>query len=137
MKTKMQVKILIAAFIGVAFTTPIMGQKLNTDRVISVINKRVALNQLAYFQDFGAYISTHLEYPKLAQEYNVEGIVQAEIAITFTGEIVSVKIISGLGLGCDEAVLNVLSHMPAWNPSLKNGTPKMQKLSIPVKFSLR
>jgi hypothetical protein len=137
MKTKLQFRILIAAFIGVAFSTQIMGQKLNTDRSISDINKRVVLNKVAYFQDFGTYISNHLTYPKLAQEYNVEGIVQAEIAINFTGEIISVKIISGLGFGCDEAVLNVLTNMPSWNPSLKNGTPIAQKLFVPVKFSLR
>jgi Gram-negative bacterial TonB protein C-terminal len=136
MKTKMAFNLVLAVLLGIAFTTQLSGQKLNTDRNITPINNSVALNQTAYFQDFGEYINAHLTYPLSARDNNVEGTVQARIVTNPIGEIISVKIIEGLGFGCDEAVVDVLSHMPAWNPSLKNGTPKSQALTVSVKFGL-
>ena len=136
MKTKMSFNLVLAVLMGIAFTTQLSGQKLNIDRNITPINNSVALNQTAYFQDFGDYINAHLTYPLSARTNTVEGIVQARIVINPNGEIISVKIIEGLGFGCDEAVVDVLSHMPAWNPSFKNGTARSQALTIPVKFSL-
>lgn len=135
MKTKLQFKFLLVAFIVATFMTQLMAQKLNTD--IAFANNSVILNQTAYFNDFEKYLRDHLKYPKMAQDYNVEGVVQTEVEISPTGEMVSAKITCGLGFGCDEAILNLLYNMPRWNPTLKNGTPRAQKLSIPVKFSLR
>ena len=135
MKTKLQFKILLVAFIGTTFMSQLMAQKLNTD--IAFANNDVILNQTAYFDDFGKYLRDHLKYPKMAQDYNVEGVVQTEVEISPTGEVLFAKIICGLGFGCDEAILNLLYNMPRWNPTLKNGSPKAQKLLIPVKFSLK
>ena len=132
MKTKLQIKLLSLAFIGATFMTQLMAQKLNTD--ITFSNSNAILNQTAYFNDFGKYLRDHLKYSKMAQDYNVEGVVQTEVEISATGEILSAKIILGLGFGCDEAILNLLYNMPCWNPTLKNGTPKAQKLLIPVKL---
>lgn len=136
MKTKMQFNLFLAVLMGIAFTTHLSGQKLNTDRAIISIKNSVALNQTAYFQDLGAYINAHLTYPVSARNNIVEGTVQARIVINPKGEIISVKIIESLGFGCDEAVVDVLSKMPAWNPSFKNGKPISQALAISVKFGL-
>jgi periplasmic protein TonB len=62
--------------------------------------------------------------------------VLTEAEINASGEVVSVKIIRGLGLGCDEAVIDLLCKMPHWQPCLKKGMPKSQIVCIPVKFKL-
>ena len=133
MKTRRPLKSLFLAFIGTAFATQLLGQKLNIEK--NMFPKQQ--NQIAYFNDFENYLNDHIKYPALAQDNSVEGIVKVEIEINSLGKITSTKIICGLGNGCDEAVLNMFYNMPTWNPSLKNGIPKAQKLVIPIKFRLR
>jgi Gram-negative bacterial TonB protein C-terminal len=92
--------------------------------------------QAANYPNWRQYARGHLKYPELAQENFVEGTVYAEAEINHLGEVVSVKIIRGLGFGCDEAVIDLLHNMPRWEPCLKKGIPKAQIVCIPVKFSL-
>lgn len=133
MKTTQPLKSLFLAFIGIAFATQLAGQKLNME-MSPFFTKQ---NQIAYFNNFENYLNEHLKYPVLAQYNGVEGIVKVEVEIDSFGKITSAKIICGLGNGCDEAVLNLFYNMPIWNPGLKNGIPRLQKLVIPIKFSLR
>ncbi len=130
---KIKFNIFIVAFIGIVFTTPLLGQKQSIKSTIF----SPKLNRGAYFQDFGKYVNDHLTYTVLAQENGIEGIVKTEVDINSMGEIQTAKIICGLGYGCDEAVLNLLNNMPRWVPSIVNGTPKAQKLIVSIKFSLK
>jgi periplasmic protein TonB len=131
-KTKTKFNIFIFVFFSTVFASQLRSQKLSIER--PAIDSK--LNQIASFQGLGKYIGEHLKYPELAKENGMEGIVEAEVVINSMGAISAVKIIQGLNFGCDEAVLKVLSNMPAWNPSLKNGMPIAQKLTVTIKFSL-
>lgn len=96
-----------------------------------------SLDQQAFFPELGQYLNDHLEYPELARKYGVEGVVTASALLSETGEVLSVDIREGLGLGCDEAVIQLICHMPAWMPSIKNGLPVKQRVTIPVRFRLQ
>ncbi len=166
MKSNLFVKILLLILISTAFTAQLLGQmpdkdiaafskkkkknvlnrsilKTKSDKFITHLDtsentdNKLLINQVAYFPDWKQYTRQHLKYPELAREYFVEGVVQAEVDISPSGEVIDVQIIQSLGLGCDEAVIDLLCNMPRWQPCLKNGIAQAQKLCIPLKFSLR
>lgn len=52
------------------------------------------------------------------------------------GSITNVKIILGLGYGCDEEVLRLFKNSPKWTPAKRNGKPQRVRMSYPFKFQL-
>lgn len=91
----------------------------------------------AGFPGLDKYLSDSLRYPEVARNNCVEGYVIAEATIKTDGSVTSAKIVKGLGFGCDEAVLSLLSAMPEWAPALKNGQPVEQKVRLRVRFRMQ
>ncbi|MEM7571948.1 MAG: energy transducer TonB [Bacteroidota bacterium] len=83
------------------------------------------------------YIASKLDYPELAQEYNVEGMVVARLQLNPSGEVQSTTIVKSLGFGCDEAVLEVIDSMPRWQPARYGDQAEYSVVYLPVRFSLR
>ena len=83
------------------------------------------------------FIATKLEYPELAQEYSVEGMVVARLQLKPNGEVLNSSIVKSLGYGCDEAVLAVIEQMPAWEPARYDDEAEYGIVYLPVRFSLR
>ncbi|MFT6815543.1 MAG: protein TonB [Sphingobacteriales bacterium] len=82
------------------------------------------------------YIGKNIKYPNLARENKVEGTVYIQFVINQNGEISDVKILRGIGAGCDEEALRVIKKMPAWAPGKQRGKPVRVQFTLPVKFKL-
>jgi TonB family protein len=54
------------------------------------------------------FIYDHLRYPKAAYEANIEGAVHLEYDIDYKGNVVEVRVLRGLGYGCDEEAVRVI-----------------------------
>ena len=68
------------------------------------------------------FIDKNLKYPKEALEHKIQGKVFISFKVDFDGSISSVKIIKGLGYGCDEEavrVINLLKFTEAKNKGSK------------------
>ncbi len=89
------------------------------------------------FPNLSKYIHKFLEYPEIARKCGIEGIVKASVMLNADGKVMSVRILEGIGYGCDEAVVQLFCNMPVWRPTMKNGWPKPQRLIVPVHFRLR
>ena len=83
-----------------------------------------------------AFIYGNLKYPRLARENEIEGSVIVEFVVNREGQVVTPKILRGLGGGCSEAVLRVVNKMPQWKPGKQNGRPVNVIYRMPVKFRL-
>lgn len=94
-------------------------------------------NSPPHFPHLADYLACHLEYPPLATENCIEGTVEALVVIGQQGEVREVSIVTGLGFGCDEAVIKVLKQMPAWMPRIRNGKPAAASVIVPVRFQMR
>ncbi len=57
------------------------------------------------------FIKENLRYPEEALKNNVEGIVAVKYEIDHNGKVISAKIKSGLGYGCDEEALRVVKML--------------------------
>ncbi len=73
--------------------------------------KKTFLNKPKYAggnDAFRQFITDNLHYPQAALEANVEGSVVIEYDIHDTGLVKNMKVLKGLGHGCDEEALRVI-----------------------------
>jgi len=82
------------------------------------------------------FLSSNLQYPDSARHNNIEGKVVAHFVVNEDGSISDPQILKGLGYGCDEEVLRVISMMPKWNPGKLDGKPVSVYFNLPVTFKL-
>jgi len=84
-----------------------------------------------------SFLKTKINYPDSALDMGISGTVYVQMTISETGEATDVTVIRGIGGGCDEEAIRVVSTMPAWNPGSQRGKPVAVQYSIPIKFMLR
>ncbi|HEY3388737.1 MAG TPA: TonB family protein [Prolixibacteraceae bacterium] len=82
------------------------------------------------------FIRNNLRYPPLAMEMNVSGTVLVNFVIDRDGKITRIKVIRGIGKGCDEEAVRVLSKMPDWSPGKQGGRAVLVSYTLPFKFML-
>ncbi len=80
------------------------------------------------------YVVNHLNYPELAKNQEIEGVVYLSFVVDENGAIIHPTLLKDIGGGCGEEALKVLRAMPVWLPgSLHEKKVKVQ-LQIPVEF---
>lgn len=82
------------------------------------------------------YLSDNIKYPAPAQKANVQGRVFVNFVVTKDGDIADVNILKGIGFGCDEEAIRVISRMPNWTPGSQDGKPVNVRYNIPIAFEL-
>jgi len=83
------------------------------------------------------YLSSNIKYPPLARENNIQGTVYVTFEIDQNGKVKDAKILRGIGGGCDEEALRVVSAMPQWKPGKQRGKPVRVQYNLPVRFTLK
>lgn len=81
------------------------------------------------------YITQNLQYPKLAKESGLTGRVILAFVVNADGSISDINIMQGIGFGCDDEAMRVISEMPNWNPGIQNGTKVPVRLILPINFT--
>lgn len=82
------------------------------------------------------FISENLQYPKTASEMGISGKVILQLVIDKEGKVSDVKVLRGIGGGCDEEAMRVVKLMPAWKPGTQNGKPVTVYFILPILFNL-
>lgn len=99
-----------------------------------------AVEQSASFpggiEAFYHYLFSNIRYPEEARTRNVQGKVFLTFIVERDGSISNIKVLRGIGSGCDEEAIRVLGNMPKWNPGLQNGYAIRQQYTVPISFSL-
>jgi hypothetical protein len=52
------------------------------------------------------------------------------------GKINNIKVIKGIGFGCDEESIRVLAKMPVWTPGKQRGQTVLVSFTMPIRFVL-
>lgn len=86
---------------------------------------------------FYQYISQTLVYPKVAKRNGIEGRVFVQFYVSENGKLTDVKVIKGLGGGCDEEAIRLIKEAPAWIPGKQRGKIVKVKISLPIEFKLK
>ena len=83
------------------------------------------------------YLSENLKYPEQAKEKNTQGRVLVSFVVEKDGSISNVKVARGIGNGCDEEAVRVISAMPKWKAGKHNGKKVRVSFAIPISFKLQ
>lgn len=83
------------------------------------------------------YMIGAVKYPTEAKEKGIEGVVYISFIVEKNGTITNVKVVKGIGGGCDEEALRVTKEMPKWLPGKNKGKPVRVQMTIPMKFALK
>ncbi len=73
-------------------------------------------------------------YTDAARAANVEGKVRIEIVVDETGKVVSVRALTSLGHGLDEAALNA-ARSATFEPGMRCGRPSRSTFTVSIRFS--
>lgn len=87
-------------------------------------------------QAFFNFLAGNIRYPAKARESGVQGKVYATFVVEKDGQLTNIKVIRGIGNGCDEEAIRVLKLSPKWIPGKQNGNVVRQQYTVPISFSL-
>ena len=85
---------------------------------------------------WGKFLQKNLHYPPVARENGVQGKVIVSFVVEKDGHLSDIKVLRGIGSGCDEEAVRVLKLAPAWKPGRQNGQPVRVQYTIPINFQL-
>ncbi len=82
------------------------------------------------------YLEENLRYPTMAREAGIQGTVFLTFVVEPDGSITNVRVLRGIGGGCDEAAVRAVENMPRWEPGRQRGQPVRVQFNMPVRFIL-
>ncbi|MDD6889932.1 MAG: energy transducer TonB [Bacteroidales bacterium] len=83
------------------------------------------------------WISTHIKYPAIAMENNVQGKVVVQFVVTRDGSIGEVKIARGKDPDLDKEAVRVVRTLPKFIPGKMNGQAVNVWYTLPINFKLQ
>ncbi|MFM1744203.1 MAG: hypothetical protein RLZZ630_140 [Bacteroidota bacterium] len=83
------------------------------------------------------YLQKNIKYPPLARENGITGRVYLTFVVGPDGNIRDVKVLRGIGAGCDEEALRVVKNMPPWKAGKQNGRAVNVQFNMPINFTLK
>jgi protein TonB len=81
-------------------------------------------------------LTKKIKYPSIAKQTSIEGKVFAMAYVDEKGNVDKVKIIKGIGAGCDEEVIRVIS-VSKFKPGQHEGKTVKVKTTLSVHFKLK
>lgn len=82
------------------------------------------------------FLNLNLTYPDQAVNDSIQGKIYIEFIVEKDGSLSNVKILRGIGGGCDEEAVRIIQLMPQWKPGKSNGKTVRVKNTLPMNFSL-
>ncbi len=83
------------------------------------------------------FLGQNTKYPPIAKESGIQGRVFVNFVVEKDGSISNVKVLRGIGGGCDEEAIRVVKSMPRWKPGKQRGKAVRVSFNLPIKFTLQ
>lgn len=90
---------------------------------------------LGGYEEFYKQLSKSLKYPTRAARNEVQGKVFIEFVVDRTGKVTQLKVLKGIGAGCDEEAMRVLA-LSKWEPGKQRGRAANVRMVMPILFTL-
>jgi protein TonB len=82
------------------------------------------------------FLQDNLRYPAIARESGIQGTIYITFVVERDGSLTDIKILRGIGGGCDEEAMRVVKLMPKWAPGKQRGKAVRTQFNMPIKFTL-
>jgi len=76
-----------------------------------------------------------IKYPEVAKKMSIQGKVYLLIFINESGSVDDVKVIKGIGYGCDEAAVSAVKNLK-YSPGKNAGAAVKVKMSLSINFKI-
>ena len=83
------------------------------------------------------FVAKNVQYPQEARDKEISGRVLVSFIVEKDGSIADVKVVKGIGGGCDEEAVRVVKAMPKWKPGKDKGKPVRVSYMMPFTFKLQ
>ena len=83
------------------------------------------------------YLSSHINYPPMAAENNVQGKVIVQFVVEKTGKVGEVAIVRSVDKDLDKEAVRVCKSLPNFTPGRQNGRPVSVWYTLPIQFKLQ
>ena len=83
------------------------------------------------------FVAENVQYPQEARDKEISGRVLVSFVVEKDGSIGDVKVVKGIGGGCDEEAVRVVNTMPKWKPGMDKGKPVRVSYMMPFSFKLQ
>lgn len=83
------------------------------------------------------YVQKNLKYPMMARESDIQGKVFVGFVVEKDGSVSNVKVLRGIGGGCDEEAVRVVQSLPKFKPGKQRGNPVRVAYTLPIVFKLQ
>ena len=87
--------------------------------------------------DARAWLARNIQYPPVAAEKSISGLVLVSFVVEKDGSLSNVKVTRGIDPSLDKEAIRVVKSMPRWNPGKQNGAVVRVKYTLPVQFKLQ
>ncbi len=122
--------------VNVSFNLPVLFSLGDTDSVYRVV--QTMPEYPGGTQALLNYVAQNIQYPEEAKRDSIQGKVFVQFVVEKDGRVSGAKILRGIGGGCDEESLRVVSSMPDWKPGLdEDGKPVRVEYTLPIKYALK
>ncbi len=83
------------------------------------------------------YLQSHINYPPMAAEMNVQGKVIVQFVVDKTGKVGEVKVVRSVDKELDREAARVCKSLPKFSPGRQNGQAVSVWYTLPVNFKLQ
>lgn len=117
---------------GSAAQTIIHIEEEKPDEIFTIVEEPAKPKEgyTAFYQ----FIADNLRYPSEALRTKIQGKVYVQFIVDKNGNLSNLTVLRGIGGGCDEEAIRVLSMAPAWTPGKQRGKAVKQYMVIPIHF---
>ena len=111
-------------------------EEASEDQIFMIVEKDPAFpgGTTALFK----YLNDNINYPPIAAENGISGLVTCQFVVNIDGSIVDVEVLRGAAdPSLDREAVRVIRTMPRWTPGEQGGKPVRVRFRLPVRFSLQ
>ena len=83
------------------------------------------------------FLSSHINYPPMAAEKNVQGKVTLQFVVEKDGRVGEVNVVRSVDKDLDNEAIRVVKLLPKFTPGRQNGQPVRVWYTLPVSFKLQ
>ncbi len=104
----------------------------NVDEIFTIVEESASFP--GGLQAWAKFLQKELKYPRQAQRMGIEGRVFIQFIVERDGSLTDIKVVKGIGAGCDEEAVRVLKNSPKWKPGKQRGKAVRQKYIQNIMF---
>lgn len=83
------------------------------------------------------FLIENIRYPEQARKDSIQGKVFVNFIVEADGKVSNARVLRGIGGGCNEEAVRVVSLMPAWTPGKQQGRNVRVSFNLPIVFALQ